>query len=135
MQECYVDMHITALSYISGLWDSMEVQRRVLSKKESSVASESSYKLVPFNCTVTSNTKRPPLFNDPTDWVYRYRHQHQIGSYDEFPFTNKDPVQPQEFDYLKSIAEDGLHYKEIAIMETVLKSDIHNKRPLPQGKK
>lgn len=78
------------------------------------------------------NTKRPPLFNDLTDWVYRHRRQIQIGVYDEFIFTKGESVDPNEVEYLKSIAESGCHYNEKAIMEIVLNSDIQNNPKPPK---
>lgn len=158
IQTDYENLHHFVLGALSGVWNviagkkkaqerrttdkstnnsstskknsAKKASKKKVSKENISQNSSSlQYKLEPMNCIVTSETKRPPLFNDLQDWVYKYRYRHTVGVYDEYPFVNRKPNQPLDVEYYKSLAEDGLHCKEVAIMETVLRSDIHTKPP------
>lgn len=115
--------------------DSHEAKNKESSEKASKRSSKPTYKLEPMNCLVTKDTKRPPLFNDLTDWVYKYRRHYHIGSFYEFLLITPDTSSPIDLDDLKAIAEDGLHYKEVAMMETVFKAGIHNNHPPSKEKK
>lgn len=102
---------------------------------------DDSFKLEHLNCVVELDCKRPPRFTDLTDFIYKYREAFKSGKFDEYPFVSKGKV---EIEILKNIARNGLHYNEIALLETVFKADPFKRlkrrkeegtdRPLPKAK-
>ncbi|GFH56945.1 predicted protein [Chaetoceros tenuissimus] len=87
---------------------------------------DDSFKLEHLDCVVRLDCKRPPRFTDLTDFIYKYREAFKSGKYDEYSFMSKSRV---DIEILKNIAKNGLHYNEIAILETVFKADPHSRRP------
>lgn len=81
------------------------------------------------DCVVRLGSKRPPIFNDLLDFIYKYRKDYKKGSFDESISNLEYPKNHPLYESYKERALCGLHRLEIALMEDVLKAKPFVPRP------